>query len=170
MKILKKGFFARPTLIVAQELVGKYLVKEGSSGQIARMITEVEAYLGPEDLASHARFGITKRNQVMWGSAGVFYVYFNYGVHWMLNIVAGKVDEPGAILIRGVEGISGPGRLTKFFGIDKTFYGKPAEKTTGLWFEQSASENNFKIAASKRIGVSYAGSWSLKRFRFSLVV
>ncbi|MDP2668509.1 MAG: DNA-3-methyladenine glycosylase [bacterium] len=109
LTVLGKKFFERSALKVAKELLGKFLVRgdpTARGGRIAKayMITEVEAYLGPKDKASHARSGKTKRNAPMFGEAGRWYVYFTYGMYWMLNIVTGPKDFPAAVLIRGVSG------------------------------------------------------------------
>ncbi len=101
--ILRQDFFDRPATRVARDLLGKYLVRKIGTKDVALMITETEAYLGPNDKASHARFGEKGRSAPMWQGPGTIYVYFCYGVHWMLNIVVGKKGEPGAVLIRGVE-------------------------------------------------------------------
>ena len=132
------------------------------------MITETEAYVGPEDKASHAHRGKTSRNAPMFGPAGRWYVYFTYGMHWMLNIVTGRKDYPAAVLIRGVEGISGPGRVTKKLKIDKRFNNKSASQRVGLWIE----DHEIKIKKSKikrlpRVGVDYAGKWAKKPLRFT---
>jgi DNA-3-methyladenine glycosylase len=105
----------------------------------------------------------------MFGPPGFFYVYFVYGVHWMLNVVTGPVDYPAAVLIRAVDGIVGPGRLTKALGITKDLNGKAANDVTGVWFSQGTRPSREQIVRSARIGVEYAGPvWSLKRYRFSL--
>src|SRR5947209_134672 len=96
---LTTSFYARPTLVVAKELLGKYLVFKNRIGRIV----ESEAYLGPEDLASHARFNSTSRNKVMFGSPGHAYIYFTYGIHHMLNIVTETDGVAGAVLIRALE-------------------------------------------------------------------
>lgn len=171
--LLNQEFFNRPTLRVARELLGKYLVRRSAgrrrSREIARMITEVEAYVGPEDRASHASRGMTSRNRVMFGPPGVWYVYFTYGMHWMLNVVTERRGYPAAILIRGVHGIFGPGRVTKFFKIDKRFNGKPASRATGLWIEDRGLKIPLRsIHRSPRIGVDYAGPWKSKPWRFYL--
>jgi DNA-3-methyladenine glycosylase len=101
------------------------------------MVTETEASTGPDDLASHASRGRTERNEAMFGPPGTFYVYFVYGMHWMLNIVAGPVGYPAAVLIRGVEGIVGPGRLTKAIGITGRLNAKVASEETGVWFSEA---------------------------------
>ncbi|MBI5701464.1 DNA-3-methyladenine glycosylase [Candidatus Saganbacteria bacterium] len=167
--VIKSHFFNKPTLKVAQSLIGEYLVRRFRGKTKAFMITEVEAYDGFLDKASHASRGKTKRNEIMFGEAGYFYVYFTYGIHWMLNIVTGKKDYPAAILIRGVEGISGPARLTKALKIDKKLNGKKAEPRSGLWFEDRGVRISKKqIKRTPRIGVGYAGSWAKKPYRFVL--
>ena len=174
MKVLPQKFFERPMLAVAKGLLGKYLCRHYRSKIIRAMVTEVEAYDGPHDKASHASRGLTLRNKVMFGPAGYWYVYFTYGMHWMLNIVTGKDGYPAAVLIRGVEfaggRISGPARVTKFFKIDKKFNGKSAGRRSGLWLEDKEVEiKNSQIKRSPRIGVHYAGPiWSKKLYRFYL--
>jgi DNA-3-methyladenine glycosylase len=101
-KVLNKTFFERPTLEVAESLLGKFLIKRYRGVEKAYMITEVEAYDGFEDKASHAHKGKTERSEVMFGEAGYWYVYLVYGMHNMLNIVTGKYDYPAAVLIRGI--------------------------------------------------------------------
>jgi DNA-3-methyladenine glycosylase len=133
------------------------------------MITEIEAYDGPNDKASHACRGKTERNKVMFGEAGNWYVYFTYGMHWMLNIVTGPKDYPAAILIRGTKEISGPARITKFLKIDKKFNGKSASKKSNLWIEDRGIKiKSSQITAAKRIGVDYAGNWANKHYRFKI--
>jgi DNA-3-methyladenine glycosylase len=186
-KILNKNFFDRSALIVAKDLLGKYLVRHigkksptlkglpealkkqlSSKGGGRFMITEVEAYSGFNDKASHASRGKTKRNAPMFGEAGRWYVYFTYGMHWMLNAVTGPEGFPAAVLIRGVEDINGPGRLTKHLGIDKKFSGKIILPKTGIWIEDRGVKIKFsQIKRMPRIGVTYAGPvWSKKKWRF----
>lgn len=171
-KVLGPSFFAKSVVPVAKNLLGKYLVRKIGKKIISARITEVEAYDGFKDRASHAHRGMTKRNFPMFGPAGRWYVYFTYGMHWMLNIVCGKENYPAAVLIRGVEGINGPARLTKFFKIDKRFTNLPASRKTGLWIAEPPKViRNLKLVIrnSARIGVSYAGPyWSKKRWRFYL--
>lgn len=164
--VLASSFFEQPTLVVAENLLGKYLVRDGQ----AFMITEVEAYDGFEDKASHASRGETPRNKVMFGGAGVWYVYFVYGMHHMLNIVTGPKGYPAAVLIRGVEGISGPARLTKALGIDRQMNEQKAQPESGLWIEdRGAIIPKNKIEKTPRIGVAYAGEeWASKPWRFVL--
>ena len=178
--ILTREFFERDARLVARELLGKFLVRRHYSlirtnkgivrwgKDIAVMITETEAYNGPEDRASHAHRGRTIRNEPMWGDAGVWYVYLCYGMHNMLNIVTGPREYPAAVLIRGVESANGPGKITKMLQIGSTLNNKKAARASGLWIE----DRGVKIAPraimrAVRIGVSYAGPvWSKKRYRF----
>lgn len=168
--ILSKSFFQRNALTVAKELLGKYLAVKSGGKLIKRMITEVEAYDGPDDMASHAARGRTERNKIMYKEGGIWYVYFVYGMHYMLNIVTGKKNYPAAILIRSVEGINGPGKLTKMFNINFRFNGKSAAARTGLYVIDSGVKiNPKKIKSGPRVGVSYAGPiWSKKKYRFFL--
>ncbi len=174
-KILKTDFFEQDTLVVAQELLGKFLVV----GNKAFMITEVEAYDGYEDKASHASRGKTERTAVMFGEAGRWYVYLIYGMYYMLNIVTGPKDYPAAILIRGAvdengpsgwasKKYDGPGKLTKALGVTKKFNNQVARKKTGLYIEDRGIKiPQNKIKKSARIGVNYAGPvWSKKEWRF----
>lgn len=134
------------------------------------MITEVEAYQGEEDLACHARFGRTPRNSVMYGPGGYWYVFLCYGVHEMLNLVTGPEGYPAAVLIRGLQGLPGPGRLTRKLGIDRRFQGAPAVRATGLWIEdRGVAPHTSTITTGPRIGVDYAGPrWASMPWRFVL--
>jgi DNA-3-methyladenine glycosylase len=164
------NFFRRPTLQVARDLIGCYLVC-AHNGTIKRyMITETEAYDGHDDLASHASKGLTPRTSIMFGPAGYYYVYFVYGIHWMLNIVTGEKDYPAAVLIRGIEGATGPARLTKLLGITGELNGKKVSRQSGFWIEKRKADIAPRmIQATPRIGVDYAGPiWSKKRYRFVL--
>lgn len=167
-RVLGPRFFKRSARIVARELLGKFLVRRLGKREVALMITETEAYDGPKDLACHGRFGKTRRNAVMFSSAGYFYIYFVYGMYWMLNIVVGKKGYPAAVLIRGVEGLGGPGRLTRELKITRSLNGCPAASSSGLWFENRGVRiKNSDVQRTARIGVSYAGPvWANKKYRF----
>lgn len=166
-KSLKKSFFNQPTLVIAQNLLGRQLLRRMPDGSLIKgIITEVEAYVGPEDKASHASRGRTKRTEIMFGPAGYWYVYLIYGMYYCLNIVTEKKDYPAAVLIRAVKGISGPGRVCRYFAVDKSFNGKPSSTISGLWIADSGlaiAEKN--INYGPRIGVDYAGEWKDKPWR-----
>lgn len=165
-----KVWQSRRTVALARGLLGKHLVRRMPDGRvIARLITEVEAYHGESDLACHARAGRTRRTAPLYGPGGRWYVYLCYGIHEMLNLVAGPPDWPAAILIRGVEGIVGPGRLTRQLAIDRRLNGLAAEKATGLWIEdRGVTVPQSLVKTTARIGVDYAGEiWANKPWRFT---
>ena len=167
-QVLGKEFFDRPTLVVAKELLGKYLVRRIGGKEVALQIVETEAYDGVRDLASHSSRGRTARTEVMFGPAGVWYVYFVYGMHEMLNVVTKK--DGAAVLIRGVEGYVGPARLTKFLKIDRSLNLKKADKKSGLWVEDRGVRIlPRQINKGPRVGVDYAGPWAKKDWRFTLL-
>jgi DNA-3-methyladenine glycosylase len=167
---LPEGFFARDSLLVAPELIGAHL----RLGDILLRITETEAYRWPDDTACHARAGRTHRNAPMWGPAGRLYVYRCYGLHWMLNVVTGKVDEAEAVLLRAaepIEGLStlqanrgravtgpellaGPGRLAAALGVDGTWNHHPVHVRGGL--EVLAAGAPPALLAGPRVGIDYA--------------
>lgn len=176
-KILDKSFFDKPTIKVAEELLGKFLIRKIGKKEIDVMIIETEAYDGFEDKASHAYKGKTRRNEVMFGEAGYWYVYLVYGMHNMLNIVTNKKNYPSAVLLRAVlyerEKINGPGKLTKILKINKDFNKKKANKKNKLWIEDRGIKikNNFtnwQIKKTPRIGIQYAGEYAKKLYRFVL--
>jgi len=163
-------FQQKKPIALARWLLGKHLVRRFNDGRVdARMILETEAYNGEKDLACHARAGRTGRTDVMYGAGGVWYVYLCYGIHEMLNLVVGPAHWPAAILIRGVEGAVGPGRVTKTLEIDRTLNRGPAAEQSGLWIEDRGVRVPASlVSATPRIGVSYAGPvWSLKPWRFT---
>ena len=170
-KALTKKFFAGPTLKTAESLLGKYLVRRRGEKIEAYMITEVEAYDGPKDRASHAFHGRTVRTETMFGDPGKLFIYLTYGMHWMLNVVAGPKDYPAAILIRGVVGINGPGRVTKSLGVNKSLNDKEANKLNGVWFEdRGVVIKRSMIEFTPRIGVDYAGPyWAARKYRLVLI-
>jgi DNA-3-methyladenine glycosylase len=163
-RILSPDFFKSDALELAPKLIGKYLVREYEGNIFRSIINEVEAYLGEEDLACHASKGRTPRTEVMYREGGHIYIYLIYGMYYMLNIVTGEKDHPQAILIRGTQEVSGPGRLTKFYHIDKSLNTKLLLPETGLWLEESNIELKYKT--TPRIGVAYAKEWALKPWRY----
>lgn len=159
-----------PVDLAARSLLGRLLVREG----VLLRITEVEAYGGPEDSASHARHGRTARNAPMWGPPGHAYLYFCYGMHWMLNVVTGPEGEASAVLIRGAEVVAGldtvlrrrnaakatprlcagPGKVAQALGLDKTFDGHDLLAPGGL--ELRTGTPPARILAGPRLGIAFA--------------
>lgn len=123
--ILKRDFYARPTLDVARELIGKVLRHRTSAGSAAGVIVEVEAYIGEDDPACHAAPGPTKRNAPLYGPPGVAYVYLNYGLHYMVNAVTEPAGSPAAVLIRALEPIEGVPLMQRRRRSTKWRAGKP---------------------------------------------
>lgn len=169
--LIGSDWLAGPVLQLAPEILGNYLVREMDGRVERRVICEVEAYDGMEDLACHASRGKTPRTEVMFGPAGRWYVYLCYGVHWMLNVVTGPVDYPAAILIRGLREVSGPGRLTKALKVDGSLNRLEVSPKSGLWLEFNPEKDlKQQVRRSPRIGVNYAGpDWSQRPYRFELV-
>lgn len=173
-KKIDRAFFNRPTLKVARQILGCYLVRKIGNKKIRARITEVEAYVGLQDKASHASRGRTPRNEVMFGEPGIYYVYLIYGIYYCLNIVTDKYSYPAAVLIRGVElakplskiKTDGPGKVCRVLQVDKRFNKKDAIKNKQLWFEKGQLAKGEKMMAGKRIGVNYAGGWQHKPWRF----
>lgn len=164
----ERSFFEQDATMVAPELIGKMLLRKTSSGITSYLITEVEAYMGEEDQASHARFGKTTRNAIMYSGGGHVYVYLIYGMYWMLNIVTGRANDPQAVLIRGVAGYDGPGKVGRLLSIDKSFYGEDLLKSSRLWLEYSNQQTSF--IQTPRVGISYAGEpWKSKPWRYLMV-
>ena len=170
MKPLSRRFYDRPTVDVARALLGKVVVCGARAGRIV----ETEAYLGPEDAASHARFGRTARNDVMFGRAGVAYVYFIYGMYDMFNVVTHRGAEAGAVLVRAlapVEGIGddpsvarGPGKLTRALGITREH--NRVDLTSHRHLFIAGGKRPGPIACGPRVGVAYAGAWAARPLRF----
>lgn len=160
----------KKAVALARWLLGKYLVRRFPDGRIdARMITETEAYNGESDMACHARAGRTRRTDPLYAPGGIWYVYLCYGIHELLNLVVGPADWPAAILIRGVEGASGPGRVTKALSIGRELNGVSAlDDKAGLWVEDRGVKIPRRlIRATPRIGVDHAGPvWANKPWRF----
>lgn len=159
---------SRATLAHARSLLGKVLVRTRGRRVSAHVITEVEAYIGEHDLACHASRGRTARTEVMFGPAGRWYVYLVYGMHEMLNLVTGPAGWPSAILVRGLADTSGPGRVTRALGIDRSLNGRPVAPVSGLHIEDRGIRVPARfITRTPRIGVDYAGPvWSAKPWRF----
>ncbi|MCE4566664.1 DNA-3-methyladenine glycosylase [Maribellus sp. CM-23] len=165
-KRLPPSFFRHEVTDVAPRLLGKILVRRFADGSVQRfVVTEVEAYRGMEDLACHASKGRTARTEVMFHAGGLVYVYLIYGMYWMLNFVTGTENEPTAVLIRGLEGISGPGRVGRALQLDKSFYGEDLSTSKRIWLEDAGLQP--KYIATPRIGINYAGEpWISMPWRF----
>lgn len=180
---LSRAFYEQPTVEVARQLLGKYLVRIDAAGPRAGMILETEAYIGPDDKASHASRGRTPRTSVMFGPAGFAYVYLIYGMHHCLNIVTEQEDYPAAVLIRAVEpseGLelmrkrrpildvrrltNGPGKLCQAFGIDRRLNG--LDICGEALFIEARGTGLVDIVVTTRVGVDYAGPWKDKPWRF----
>ena len=162
-------FFRRDSATVARALIGCVLVH----GERAATIVETEAYLGPEDLASHARFGPTPRTSVMFGPGGVTYVYLCYGVHELFNIVTGVDGSPGAVLLRAGAPLlglpddpavaRGPGKLTRALALGRA-QDRVALDGDALYVARWKRPS--RVAVGPRIGVDYAGAWAKRPLRF----
>lgn len=172
-----KAWSDADTVRHARDLLGAWLCVRGADGIVRRArITETEAYHGPEDRACHASKGRTARTEVMFGPPGRWYVYFIYGMHEMLNLVTGPENWPAAVLIRGVEGVSGPGRVTKTLGLGRALNGTRADVDgaagVAAWIEEPSAKEAAELAeadveAGPRVGVDYAGEeWAAKPWRF----
>ncbi len=174
-----RAFFARDTLTVARNLLGARLVRMLDGQRLGGIIVECEAYIGQDDTACHASRGRTLRNQTMFGPPGCAYVYFTYGMHWMLNVVAEEEGFPAAVLLRAiqpVEGIetmralrqskgrcrrdreltSGPARLTQALAIDKALDGADLVEGDQLWLEPGGSLPDEAVQRGPRIGINSA--------------
>jgi len=186
---IPRSFFLRRTEIVARDLLGCLLVRQSNGTRLSGRIVEAEAYRGEEDLACHAKAGRTKRTEIMYGPPGFAYVYFTYGMHWMLNVVAEKEGFPAAVLIRAVEPIEGievmrrlrgmneisllckgPGRLTQAMAIQKGENGLDfCEKASSLRIEPGVNPDDREIIASPRIGLGKTPEpWLSKSWRFCI--
>ena len=181
-KPLSRSFYNRDTRIVAQELLGKFLVRRTPKEDITAKIVEVEAYRGSDDPASHAYKGETPRNRLMFGKPGIAYVYFIYGNHHCLNVTTEPEGVPGAVLIRAIKIVdgmalarknrrvdslvnlsNGPGKLTKALNISKIHNGIDLANPDELFICDSEIVESFEMATSRRIGVK-AGSEKPWRF------
>ncbi|MFA5926299.1 MAG: DNA-3-methyladenine glycosylase [Parcubacteria group bacterium] len=189
MKIIPRNFYSRPTLEVAQNLLGCFLIRKHRGKIIRAMINETEAYVGENDLACHASRGRTPRTEVMYGKEGRAYVYMIYGMHHCLNVVTERNDFPAAVLIRGARvtsnslpssrggqgrgleerELNGPGKLCKFLRIDRKLNEWDLTRGEKLWLEARNPKIKLpKIEKSKRIGIDYAKHCREYLWRFSI--
>lgn len=190
-KTLSRDFFRQPVVDVARSLIGKQLIHQIGENWVGGIISETEAYDGEQDQACHARRGKTKRNAVMYGPAGYAYIYFTYGMHWLLNCVTGAEGYPAAVLIRSLhpthgleiitknrEGIkpalwcNGPAKLTRALAIYGSLNGCDlCQKSGTLLISEGITIPDKFIQATPRIGIAYAGEpWISKPWRFTAQV
>src|SRR5581483_401603 len=172
---LNRAFFERPTLEVATALLGRVLIRCLAGRVLAGVIVETEAYVGPDDRASHASRGRTPRTAVMFGPAGHAYVYLVYGMHHCLNVVTERAGFPAAVLIRALEPLeglaaatSGPGRLCRALGIDRALDGADLTQPGPLFVSAAPPRTPIEVIASTRVGVAYAGEWAKRPWRFRI--
>lgn len=170
---LQRAFFARGTLLVAREMLGCELVHRGSDGQVRRgTVVETEAYVGPDDRASHARVGPTGRAGVMFGEAGVAYVYLIYGLHHCFNVVTETPGYPGAVLVRALapgpqtDRANGPALVCRALHIDRACNGVDLTTSQGLYMTEREPVPDARVRVGPRIGVDYAGEWAAHPWRF----
>lgn len=188
--MLERKFFQRPAYQLAPLLIGKKIVRHLDGQRLAGIILETEAYQGTEDQACHARVGKTKRNQVMFGKAGHAYIYFTYGIHWLLNVVADEIETPSAVLIRAIfptEGLevmssnrptsaftkswlNGPAKLIQALNLDGNLNGHDlCSKEDQLFLEEGIQVPAEAIKQSPRIGLgSTPEPWLSKLWRWEL--
>jgi len=172
MQKLPRSFYDRTTIVVARELLGKFLVHLSDGVEQIGRIVEVEAYLGPHDLAAHSAKGLTARTKVMFGPPGHAYVYLIYGMYYCMNVVTEREGHASAVLLRAVEPVQnvegrtqGPGLLCRAMNIDKRLN---AHDLLSDDFYLAAQDNAEPSAIVKgpRIGVEYAKHWARRHLRF----
>jgi DNA-3-methyladenine glycosylase len=151
---LAKEYYKRHATELAPDLLGKLLCRKIGDNLLKYRITETECYFGEDDTACHAHKGKTNRTRILYEEGGIAYVYLCYGIHNLLNIVTGEAGFPEAVLIRGAEGFSGPGKLTKQMKIDRSFNGESLILSDKLWVEDDGFKPEFK--AARRVGIDYA--------------
>jgi DNA-3-methyladenine glycosylase len=151
---LTEEFYEKSAIHLAHMLLGKLLCRKIGDEVLKYRITETECYFGEEDTACHAHKGKTERTKVLYEKGGIAYVYLCYGIHSLLNVVTGEKDFPQAVLIRGIEGYDGPGKVTKALKIDRSLNGENLIKSQKLWLEDDKFTPKYK--QTKRIGIDYA--------------
>jgi DNA-3-methyladenine glycosylase len=172
MQKLPRSFYDRDPILVARDLLGQHLVHlTGGAERIGRIV-EVEAYLGPHDLAAHSARGLTERTRVMFGPPGHAYVYLIYGMYCCLNMVTQPEGMASAVLLRALEPVQniegrtqGPGLLCKAMDIDRRLNGHDL-LSDDLYVAAPDRAESFTIVKRPRIGVDYAGRWAKRLLRF----
>jgi len=172
MRKLERTFYDRDTIAVARELLGKYLVHASRGVERIGRIVEVEAYLGPHDLAAHSSKGLTERTEVMFGPPGRAYVYLIYGMYHCMNVVTEKAGHGSAVLLRAIEPVKnvegrtqGPGLLCQAMRIDRRLNAHDL-LSDDFYIAAPARTEDLVIVKRPRIGVGYAGYWARRHLRF----
>src|SRR3569832_1697641 len=165
MRKVERSFYDRDTTLVAKALLGKYLVHRLDGVERIGRIVEVEAYLGPHDLAAHSARGLTERTKIMFGPPGHAYVYLIYGIYHCVNVVTEQEGRAAAVLLRALEPVKniegrtrGPGLLCRAMGIDRRLNGRDL-LSDDLYIAAGPGEKPPAIVKQPRIGVDYAGLW-----------
>ena len=172
MQKLPRSFYDRDTVEVARDLLGKYLVHRSDEIERIGRIVEVEAYLGPHDLAAHSSKGLTERTRIMFGPPGYAYVFFIYGMYYCMNVVTEREGHPSAVLLRALEPVKnlegrtqGPGLLCRAMQIDKRLNGHDL-LSDEFFIAAVPKAEPVAITKRPRIGVDYARHWARRRLRF----
>jgi DNA-3-methyladenine glycosylase len=172
MRTLPRSFYDRDTIEVARDLLGKYLVRRSGSGERIGRIVEVEAYLGPHDLAAHSSRGLTQRTRIMFGPPGHAYVYLIYGMYYCMNVVTEREGHASAVLLRAIEPVKniegrtqGPGLLCRAMQIDKRLNGHDL-LSEDFYIAAAPRAEPLVIIKRPRIGVDYARHWARRQLRF----
>lgn len=185
MQKLSREFYTRDTITVSKEMLGKFIVRKDGRQKIIGKIVETEAYIGPQDRASHAYGGKkTARNIAEYYIGGHIYIYLVYGMYWQLNISTAVEGVPECVLIRALEPVvngeseftdrefknlaNGPGKLCRYLKVDKIFYGEDVVTSDKIWLEDRGEKIDEKyIVATGRVGIDYAGKyWAKRKWRF----
>ena len=173
MKKLARSFYDRETVVVAKELLGKYLVHVSDGVERIGRIVEVEAYLGPHDLAAHSSKGLTERTKIMFGPPGHAYVYMIYGMYFCMNVVTEREGHASAVLLRAIEPLKniegrtqGPGRLCKAMHIDRSLNGHDLLSDDFYIAAAPPRSKPLTLVRRPRVGVDYAGHWARRLLRF----
>ena len=172
MRKLPRSFYDRDTIVVARELLGKHLVLRSADGNRIGRIVEVEAYLGPHDLAAHSARGLTERTKVMFGPPGHAYVYLIYGMYHCMNVVTEREGHASAVLLRAIEPVEnvegrtqGPGLLCRAMRIDRRLNGHDLLRED-FYIAAAPEAPPTAIVKRPRIGVDYARHWARRHLRF----
>src|SRR5438477_3121177 len=172
MRKLPRSFYGRDKVLVARDLLGKYLVHRSRGVERIGRIVEVEAYLGSHDLAAHSSKGLTERTKVMFGPPGHAYVYLIYGMYHCVNVVTEKEGHGSAVLLRAIEPVTnvegstqGPGLLCQAMRIDRRLNARDLV-SEDFYIAAPARTEDLVIVKRPRIGVGYAGFWARRHFRF----